>query len=325
MKAEKIPLKNSNPVLSLAYSKALKLVAIGQMGDSKGSVCLSLWNPYEKKMQTIVEEDPYQNITAVSFDFRDKYLMYADNSSLYKYEIFTKNKIVLNTDNSSINKIGSSKTSPHILVSGKWVEVFNIDVEKAIWRLKDYQAEEKTQGLHIEGLPDEWGLSAPLPEIFNDRASAEIFEEGNAVLVTGHNQGKVQQIDITTGLISNEIFPAPLQSSALSLGCSENVVAVSATLPYANFLWDLKSGKRIAPEIFNERFGGYSSLCLHPKERVIANGTLVGYVSLQKVDTGVSLFSKQIHESRVGQVIFGDDYNTVFSGGDDGQVFMINT
>jgi WD40 repeat protein len=99
--------------------------------------------------------------------------------------------------------------------------------------------------------------------------------------------------------------------------------AVSSKIPYANFIWDLENGSRILPDLFNERFGGYSSLCLHPTLRWLASGSLVGFVSLQTIEDGRFILSEQLHAGRISQVIFCGDSKRIVSGGEDGTVHLI--
>ena len=269
MGVEKLPLTDKGPVLSLAYSERLRLLAIGQMGDSSGRPCLTLWDPYKRKRITVVEKEAYRNIWAICFDYRDKYLVYSDNHNLFRYDISSGEKRMLKIDNGKIARIVSSKSAPRMIVSGKQVLVLDIDTEEIFWKLDSYEDLAKTDDLEIKGLPAEWDVPDKL-SYFNEPACTEIFGDGKNVLVSGHNKGNIEQIEVDTRKVVRTIFPAPVQAAWMSLGCNETVVAVSSRLPRANFLWELETGQRILPETFNEQSGSSSCLCLHSKERLLA-------------------------------------------------------
>lgn len=309
------------PVLSLAYNARRDILAVGQMGAAEDNTILSLWNPSKKTEIQVIESNAYNGILAACFDYRDKYLLYSDNSKFFVFDIDLNQKHVLKTENEKITKIVSAKSAPIIVVSGKNVEIFDIDSGRSIWKLEDYHGGSKTKNLTIPDLPKKWD-SANMSFV-NEAATIEISNDGETVLIGGHNKGCIEEININSMRVVSKLFPAPIQSYVMSLGCNETTLAVSAKIPYANFIWDLKSGQRLLPDVFNERFGGYSSLCLHPTRRLLASGSLVGFVSVQNLEDGSFVFSEQLHRGRVSQVLFAGDSNRIFSGGEDGDVRVI--
>lgn len=323
MRAEALSTPNKSPILSLAYSSRLKMLAIGQMGNSVKIPSLSLWRSSNRKVASATDTDAYGNIWAICFDFRDKYLIFSNNSKLFCLDIESKQKRELKIDNGQIRTLISSKTSPRVIVSGKHVEVLDIDTGKSIWKSKGYEAGTLTKDLQIQGLPPEWTRVGDKLSFVNEPATIAMFSNGEAMLIGGHNKGNIEQVEVGTDRVVKTISPAPLQAYMMSLGCNETVLAVSSKIPYANFVWELDSGKRMAPEIFNERFGGYSSLCLHSTERLMASGSLVGFVSVQDLDSGGFAFSERLHSGRVSQVLFTDKA-TIYSGGDDGEVRIVD-
>ncbi len=323
MRAEALPTPNKSPILSLAYSSRLKMLAIGQMGNSINAPSLSLWSSSNKRVVNVIDTDTYGNIWALCFDYRDKYLIFSNNSNLFCLDVESKQKRELKIDNGKIRTLISSKTSPRVIVSGKHVEVLDIDTGKSIWKSNGYEAGAQTRDLQIEGLPTEWATVGDKLSFVNEPATIAMFSNGEAMLIGGHNKGSIEQVEVGTGRVVKTISPAPLQAYMMSLGCNETVVAVSSKIPYANFVWELDSGKRMAPEIFNEQFGGYSSLCLHPTESLMASGSLVGFVSVQDLNAGGFTFSERLHSGRVSQVLFTDKA-TVYSGGDDGEVRIVD-
>lgn len=162
MRIEKSGLVNKDPVLSLAYNSSQKILAIGQMGDTVNSPCLTLWKVFEKNSKKVIERNAYRNIWAVCFDYSGKYLMYSDNSKLPLLDIESGKKSELVVDNNKITKIISFKSSPKIIVSCKHVQVVNIDTKEIIWKLEGYQAETKTVDLEIQDLPTEWKIKKSL-------------------------------------------------------------------------------------------------------------------------------------------------------------------
>lgn len=264
-----------------------------------------------------------ENIGAMCFDYRDKYLMYSDRDKLFRLNVETTLKEEIETNIGTINSIVSSKTTSRVIVSGKRVEVLDVDTGQAVWTSSGYEAGTKTNDLRVQGLPAVWSRAGEGFSFFNESAAVSILGDGETLLLGGHNKGNIEQIEIGTGRVVKTIFPAPLQAQVMSLGCKETILAVSARVPSANFVWDFGSGTRILPALFNEQFGGYSSLCLHPTERLIVSGSSVGFVSVQDLNTGAFAYSEQLHRGRAGCVLFAENPTIVFSGGDDGTVRII--
>jgi WD40 repeat protein len=320
---EQLKLIRKGPVLSLAYSTTLQLLAVGQMGDSVKKPSLSLWDLSNKKSILTLEDEPYSNVSAMCFDFSGRQLIYSCNDSLFILDINSREKQAIEGAPKKVNKIVSSLQKPRIVVSGVQTTVYDIESAQTIWRLEGYDASAMTENLAVPALPSEWKIKSGSLNFKNEPAIVQIFSDGQKILVGGHNKAKVEMIEVPTGKVLKEIFPAPVQAYWMSLGCDEEVLAVSSKIPYANFIWDLESGSRILPNLFNERYGGYSSLCLHPTKKWLASGTLVGFVSLQSLEDGRFILSEQLHAGRASQVIFCGNSNTIVSGGEDGTVHLI--
>jgi WD40 repeat protein len=322
MKLEKIPLVSKAPVLCLAYNSDQGILAVGQLSDSNKRPCLSLWNLSSRKSIQLVEDNIQGSIWAMSFDYTGRRLIYSDNTHLFILEVSSNRKQAIEGDHKRINSIVSSMKSPRVIVSGARTEVLNIETGEQLWNLTGYHGFDTTENLEIQELPHDWNISEQL-NFKNAPAAVEILRTGEIILVGGHNKGTIEMIEISDGRLLKTIRPAPIQTYWMSLGCNETVLAVSSKIPYASFLWSLENGERILPDLFNERFGGYSSICLHSTKRLMASGSLVGFVSLRDLDNGNFLFSEQLHESRVSQIILSERTNTIFSGGEDGEVRII--
>jgi WD40 repeat protein len=318
MRSTSLPIANKMPVLSFGYSPSLKLLAISQIPDTRTNTTLSIWDVVTRKEVDIIEGNAKNSAGVACFDYRNKFLIYSDREKIFAYNITSRKKHELGMNHENVVRIVSSKSSGRIAISGKHVEVLDIDTGESIWKSEEYKAGEKTNYLAVEGLPVEWNSSKLT--YYNEPAVIDILDDGKRILLGGHNKGNIEDIDIESGKVLKRIFPAPMQAYTMSLGFNETILAVSSKIPYANFVWHLESGKRILPEIFNERFGGYSSLNIHPSEKLMVSGSLVGYVSVQNLENGNFIFSKKLHGARVSQVLFSDKLNTVFSASDDGDV-----
>lgn len=294
------------------------------MGSAEKKPSLSLWDVSTKNMVHLLEDEPYTSVVAMNFDYTGKLLVYSTNDDIFMFDVEGGQREQLLEMPARITKIVSSGTTPRIAISGQQTSVYETQANKTLWSLEDYEGFGITEGLVIPDLPRDWRIKIEAYGFKNEPAVIAISSDGNHIFLGGHNKGTIEKIDVNSGAVVNEIFPAPLQAFTMSLGCTEKVLAVSSKIPHASFLWDLESGSRILPQLFSERFGGYSSLCLHHTKRLLASGTRVGFVSLKSLEDGKPLFSEQLHEGPVSQVIFGENVKKIFSAGDDGSVHIID-
>jgi WD40 repeat protein len=325
MQRTQLILKNKSPVFCIAHSPTHKLLAVGQMGDNVENASLSLWDYEKGKQVDIIEKAPFQNINSVCFDYSEKYLVYTANDKLIRYDISNHKKLAFPDTIKNISKIVSSET-PAMIVSGKTTCVLSVDSMETTWRLPEYTGGVNIAGAETSGFPEEWRMkiSEKKLDYTTGQAIVEIFGNGETVIIGGHNQSRIQLLNTRSNEIIKEIPDGPLLGNCMSLGCQESILAVSSRIPDANFLWELKSGKRILPDIFNVRFGGYPSVCVHPTKKFIATGSLVGYVSLQNLDDGKFFYSEKLHTNKVNQVVLSNE-GIIFSGSDDGEVKIIHT
>jgi WD40 repeat protein len=64
-------------------------------------------------------------------------------------------------------------------------------------------------------------------------------------------------------------------------------------------------------------------MCFHPNGEYLATGSLVGFISIYRLQDGEIVFSEQIHEGRVWDLAFTPDGKKIISGGDDGVVSIL--
>jgi WD40 repeat protein len=297
MTFEPLPFQYNSPVICIAHSLKHKLLAVGQIGRVKENPTVTLWRYEEKQQMKIVETGESRNISALSFVGEDNYLVYSVNGKLMRYSIADEKKTEV-LDDVEINcNVANSKTS-RIILSGHDIRVVDVDSLKTIWH-----------------------LNIPEKETMSEPPVVEMFEDGKIVIVNGHNKNMVQCFNIESNEITRDIKDGPLESICMSLGCKEQVLGISSKAPKGNWLWDLNTGQRILPDIFNDRIGGYTSICLHPTKKVLASGSFVGFVALQELTEGKFIFSERIHKSRVSQLLITED-GVIFSCGEDGSVFI---
>jgi WD40 repeat protein len=58
-------------------------------------------------------------------------------------------------------------------------------------------------------------------------------------------------------------------------------------------LWNLETGERYLPDLFGPDSGGDWSMCFHPNGEYLATGSLVGFISIYRLQDGEIVFSEQ--------------------------------
>ncbi len=83
-------------------------------------------------------------------------------------------------------------------------------------------------------------------------------------------------------------------------------------------LWDLSTGEKHLPKVFNAQSGSYWSLSFHPNDELLAIGMLTGVVLLFSLTDGALVFHQRLHNGRVYDIAFSPDGRLLVSGGEDG-------
>ena len=282
----------AGPITSLAYCPRRELLAVGQYRrETQEHPTLSLWSTATWQKFDSVERKG--DVLAACFTSNSSHLVYSMGDALVPYDLEHLAKQPLDTDLERITTIKASPSSSRVAVSGNHVEVWDISTRERVWRLD----------------------APPTPR---DAPTVELRRD-QTVVMAGHSREVVEEIDLGSGSRSTLFTPGSAAATCSSIGCDDRVFALVSRAPHADYLWDMTTGERILPELFGERFGGSTSLCVHPTKRLVATGSFVGYVSLQDLDRGGAfVWSEQLHRSMVSAVVIAGD--VVVAGSHDGTV-----
>jgi WD40 repeat protein len=205
-----------------------------------------------------------------------------------------------------------------LVTAGFYINVWQIlDSEnyQEIWKLPDYK------------------------DFYNSLTSggkAEISLDGKKLVIAGANTQRNFVIDDTHGLepiISNadtgQVFiydleqntviqtldEAPVEASWISWSNNLRYLVVIGANYQGVYIWNLETRERILTDFYNSETQGCLSFCFHPSGEYFAVGTFVGYVSIERICDGGTVYSERIHSSRVWSLAFTPDGKQLISGG----------
>jgi WD40 repeat protein len=298
IKSKTITLTNRNPIQALDISPDGEQLVIGQQGDYFGNANLTLWGIKEMQLLAEVEKIKFTSIESAHFTSDGKTLVYvknAENICLYNLETQEHLDTCLNTAN--VVWLAPAKKSHRLVTAGIVTEVWDTDTLERVWTMPEYVA---------------------LAALNLRPAIADITPDGTQVAVAGKDTSQILIYDLDKDEVTRKLEDGPVQAQWASFGPNLHYFAVIGALSRGIFVWNMESGERHLPNIFNSEHDGYWSLSFHPNGEYLAVGTLVGYVSIFRLSNGEIIVSQKVHEGRVWDLGFSPDGKKLISGGDDG-------
>jgi len=293
-----ITLNNPNPVLTLDISPDGEQLVLGQQGDYVGNANLSLWRLRERQLVAEIEKIKLTSIESARFTFDGKILVYvksAEDVCLYNFE--TEQHLDTRINTANVIWLAPAKKSNRLVTAGIVTEVWDTERLERIWTEPEYVA---------------------LPALNLKPAVADITPDGTKVAVAGKNTSQIVIYDLDQDEVTQKLEDGPVQAHWARFGPDLYYFAAIGALSKGIFIWNLESGERHLPDMFNSEFDGYWSLCFHPNGKYLAVGTLVGYLSIFRLSDGEMIVSQKAHEGRVWDLAFTPDGKKLISGGDDG-------
>jgi len=297
MPSQKITLDSA--VLALDISPNGERIVVSQSIDTSSKARLTLWDVKNSQLLTEIDATEYDG-RPVCFVGHDQLIAYAKNfSQACLYSVESREYIHLNS--ADVSWLAASHTH-RLVVAGMATEVWDTERPERMWLMPDYVV------LDVLNLKP---------------AVADISLDGTKGAVAGINTTQALIFDLDRDEIIQTLDNAPAQARWVSLSPNLRYLAVIGALSRGRFLWNLETGERYLPDIFESDDVGTWSMCFHPNGEYLATGSLVGFISIYRLQDGQIVFSEQIHEGRVWDLAFPPDGKKIISGGDDGVVSIL--
>ena len=299
----KLEHENRELIYTLDVSPDGKLLALGQQSDPAGHAYLTLWDLETLTMLRVVESKPQKLIFRTRFSPDGRTLVYAkSDSAIYFHDLKSQETFKPEQPDDDVRWLSFAVTENRLVTAGSMIQVW--DAERRVV---------------LNALPG--GASAQSPD---QLALAALSPDGTQVAVAGDGTGTVSLHDSLTGAKLKTLDGAPNRARWVSFSPHARYLAVIEYYSHGAFLWDLRSGQRHLPEIFNEKSEEYWSLSFHPDGERLAFGMLSDYVVIARLQDGKFVFDKPVHQGRVWDLTFTRDGKRLVSGGDDGIAYVWN-
>jgi hypothetical protein len=256
----------------------------------------------ESMMPIEFTEDFNNSITAALFA-SDRFVLYKkmnlEGFDYCKYDILEQEKVVLrSTLNPAIGVLSVYQNKMIIADS----TLFVLD-----WQKNFIESELL--------MPQEFSLEDVI-----DKGYLTMFDEENYG-VSGIKDNLVFVVNCRTGRMNQSLrgsFKAlnPMfASSTYFMGISNTQEGV--------FLWSKANSAIIQSAHFSEKLSGVSCFAISDDNRLFGFGDLFGRVMVIELDSDRIILNKKIHAGRVTAVCLDSESPRLFSGGDKGDVFMV--
>lgn len=247
-------------------------------------------------------EDLNNSITAALF-VSDRYVLYKKMNSegfdYCKYDVKERKKIVLcSTSNPAIEHLPVYQNK--MIVADAGLVVFD-------WHKNAMECKILT--------PQEFSLA----DVF-DKGYIALFDEENYG-IAGIQDGLVYVANCRTGKINQRLIG---QFEALNpMFASPNYFMGLANTQKGVFLWSKASCEIIRSNHFGEHISEASCLAISDDEQLFGFGDSLGRVVVVELASDRIMLNKKVHRGRVTSICFDSTRARLFSGGDKGDVYMV--
>lgn len=317
---EEIKLKGKGGVSAFDVSHDGKFLAVAQHGLKKNDALLSLLDASTYKLLGVLEKFDENSLHALAFD-KDGHLLYSkDNYAVHVLDVQTGETV--NSVNTRYNRgIIASRYSHKAISLGSYLEVFDVDREELLFRLDGYEAFQITEPGKISGNVS-WLDKKPNFDSFIAAPPVACFstQNDNRVYFTGVNTTSIIGVDLETRQTETLIPDGVLQAKEIKISSADRYLAVSSQMPQGDFVWEIPSGKRVAPSLISDKYRSSSAFGFHPTAPVLASGSRVGYLTIIDLEKEEILYSENIHGAAINQVQFIENGARVLTAGSDGKL-----
>jgi WD40 repeat protein len=295
-KPKKIKLPNRTVIHTLDLSPDGEQLVVGQ-DSSKAHSNLSLRLLPDLKLVSELEHEKHELMLMARYFPDGKTLAYVDSRMVPQvFDLEQGSTSQLKIKNSRVQWLAPALKGSRLVLSGALTQVWDNGLEKIIWVLPGQVAAKD---------PDQ------VPAV------AALHPNGKQIAVAGAEKGCIQIYDLEREGVAMRLEGAPDQARWVSYDPHARYIAAIEWLSHGIFLWDLKSGKPLLPDLFGAEFESYWCLRFDADGRYLALGMLSGFVLVVRLADGKLVLDKQEHRGRVWDLVFTPDGKQLISGGDD--------
>jgi WD40 repeat protein len=297
-------LTTANPqvVFSLDVSADGAKLAIGQQGDARSRLALTLWSLHDgRQLATLVEGEGA--LPLARFAPGGWLLAHTDAEQRLVLHDLRTDTVDRGAFPLPFTKwMSFAANRDRLLAGGTQTRVWDADAGAVVWTLP------------ADPLPAHAGISPPV---------CALSPDGERVAASGVEPGRIVLYDVAGGRVAGRVEGTMNQARSMAWDPSGRYLAAVATTGRAG-VWDLRTGEPVLPALQDERADYYWCVRFHPDGGRVAFGLWSGFVQrVHLPDGGLDLGGEPPdHRGRVYDLAFTPDGRRLASGGDDGVVVI---
>ncbi|HZH31997.1 MAG TPA: WD40 repeat domain-containing protein [Pyrinomonadaceae bacterium] len=300
-KPRKVKLPNRTVIHTLDINPAGDQLVVGQ-DSPKNHSYLTLWSAPDLKLISELEHEKHELLKMARFTSDGKKIAYVDSTLTPRiYDLEEKKSSPLNLKNPVVQWLAPASKGDQLVVAGALTQVWDASAEKVVWKLPGQVASKNR-----ESIP----------------AIAALHPNGKQIAVAGVEKGAIRIYDLKQDEPVKSLQDAPDQARWISFDPHGRYLAAIELNSHGTFVWNVRSGKQILPDVFGAEFESYWCLRFHPNGKYLALGMLSGYVVVVRLADGEFLLDEKQHKGRVWDLVFTPDGKHLISGGDDATLFL---
>lgn len=217
----------------------------------------------------------------------------------------------------------SVSTSDTFALSGRSIEVWDLDVLEKCWAYDAYTAGVE---ISLDTIQTDWPtahVTSGAGMIAKSPARACYMQNGNRLVISGDLTQRVILLDAETYLPVGQIEPGPLLARASK--ATSNYCLVVGEAPHGGFLWDLSSGNRIMETYYQNLSPGPDCFAFHPDGNVLATGGKAGMLILDDLDQQKGLAFQTIgsNTEQLIHIDFNPEGDRLIIASKSGQLYLV--
>lgn len=291
------------PIDKVALSQSGQNIAICQLSKKVKDPILTLYSIHEDKPIAFIERQNNDNCSVFDMVF------ISENELLYLFNNGERNAEVkyfhIETKEQRVIIILPS-------LSGYPFLSFNNLNQLLLWKFPLEIIDINSSKIY------QFNNSSNMPDISNFTTLFRLFKE-NKVFIGGHQKSIITLFDLEHNNIEKNYLG--LFETIRMIKSNEEYLSVLDYFGNGVFIWNIETGERHLPQIFNEHLTTIVSIDMTKK--FIANGYAHRYVTIYDLKTGEEFFSESLHKSRVFSLSFSSNEEWLGSAGQDGSISLV--
>ncbi len=302
-KFSKFTTPNPLVVVTLDVSPDGKLLVVGQQGDAKSKLALSLW-ALEKRLPvaTLIHEDGVIPLAA-RFSPSGRLLAYSDtDQNMIVYDLLSRTADHKAFPLPFTKWMSFAWNRDRLIAGGTRTQVWDAEIGAVMWTLP------------VDPLPAQRDITPPC---------CALSADGERVAASGVEPGQILIYAVESGEIVNRVEHTMNHARSIAFDPSGRFLAAITTTGGVG-LWDLQSGEAVLPDLLNMRADYYWCVRFHPDGEHVGFGLWSGFVEVIRLKDGDYSVKRDapVHLGRVWDLSFTKDGKKMVTGGDDGVILI---